>query len=140
MCCELTGRLAQSQFFARCAATGADLLEEALVACSCCRQAVSPVALRKDGCLACQPLTAARVDEEPTSLLLEQYPKLRSWGRWKSAVGDATHFFTAGRWLQSLRLVVSDDDFAVRYAAVRPSPLAAWRPLSEDDIADLSAD
>ena len=81
--CPVTGRRALEEFFSLCSTSGERVLSAAMVRCTVCQQPVSPRGIKFQACNACRSMRSVRKEDPRMARLLDEYPALDRWRRWK---------------------------------------------------------
>ena len=69
--------------------------------------------------------------------LLDVYPKLDRWSRWKLSETETGYILVASSWLRQLLLVVDQDSLEVRHAASAGHFLSSWQELPSGEREEL---
>lgn len=138
VCCELSGSRVLAEFARKCAASGKLVLVDSLVECPRCKQQVSPQALTGSRCDACRRTDSVRASDARIAVLVDEYPGLERWGKWRLAETDETYIATARRYFRRILLVVDKVTLQVNHIAqggLRPGWTTVGDP--EDQAAIL---
>ncbi len=153
-CCAETGRLLVGCELVTCAATGMRVavdqtkqcpvcgervLARTMIRCRTCRQEVGPCSMTKDVCLACRRLQKVRKADPRMARLLDEYPTLDRWNRWRIAETAEVYILSCHRWLTRLLLVVDKETLQFRSMAtglrllgLRPIPPEQYEYVLRD--------
>ncbi|MDA7979607.1 MAG: hypothetical protein MPJ50_12645 [Pirellulales bacterium] len=126
--CSLTGQRVLLEFMGRCAVSNAPVLSDALQACPTCQQQVSPAQLTGAYCEGCRNLLSVKKSDARLSLILDEYPRLDSWGRWRLAETETSFIVTAWRGLRRILLVIEKQTMQVRCLA-KGGLRRGWTPV-----------
>ena len=135
--CAATGKLVESKLLQACRVSGEKVLASAIVNCAQCGQGVSKNSLKGGRCSACRSLAPVRKDDPRMARLLDEYPKLDSWPRWRIAETDAVYVLLATSWLRQLSIVVDKNSLEVSHAATSGRLLTNWTELSDAQREEL---
>lgn len=128
--CTATGKRVELRLLAPCRVSGKPVLATSLVNCEQCGQKVSPNALKGSRCSACRSLAPIRKDDPRMARLLDEYPKLDSWPRWRIAETETVYVLLATSWLRQLSIVVDKESLDVSHIAVSGRLITNWLELS----------
>lgn len=124
--CAATGKQALGEYLQTCRVTGERVLASEMRNCSQCDQPVSPTALKGGRCAACRSLAAVRKDDPRMARLLDEYPQLDRWARWKMSETDDIYLLVAASWLRQLLLVVNKQSLEVTRIATSGRLFPNW--------------
>lgn len=125
--CAATGRRVSAELIATCPVTADYVLQSQMVRCSTCRELVSPTAVRRGQCAACRQLHAVDRADSRLAGLLDAYPRLVRWRRWRLAETADVYVVAATDWLKRLLLVVDKRSLKVKLAATARRFLPRWQ-------------
>ena len=129
--CPVTGRRALEEFFSLCPAGGERVLTAAMAPCPVCQQRVSPRVIKHHACVACRSLRSVRKEDPRMARLLDEYPALDRWRRWKMYETSRVYILIAYGLFERL-LVVIDKQSLDTYRVATSSPFSAgWADVSE---------
>lgn len=138
--CEATGRRVDPRLIEKCPVTDAQVLRSEMVTCVACQQLVSHQALQKGVCKACRELPAVKSTDTWVTGLLEQYPALKAYRKYRvGKVGGFVHVMAIGFWRRVL-IVVPDQSAATvapSSVAVREGLAGAWRVAPPNEWSKL---
>jgi hypothetical protein len=135
--CGETHKLVVRESLAPCMATGQITLKSLLQSCSQCNQPVAPRAMQSGRCSACRSLAPVRSDDPRMARVLDEYPKLDRWSRWRLAETESTYVLTTHNWVRQVLLVVHKETLSVLYAAVAGRIYSPWQEMSQLQRDDL---
>ena len=127
--CAATGKRVVSQQLEHCGVSNERVLASSLLVCSQCNQRVSPNVIKGGRCSACRSLVAVRKDDPRMARLLDEYPKLDRWPRWRISETERMYVLLAASWLRQLLLVVEKESLAVAHVAISGRLLTNWSEL-----------
>ncbi len=135
--CAVTGQTVCSALLETCRASGERAFAQKMVECAQCDQRVSPGALKGGRCSACRSLAPIRKDDPRMARLLDFYPHLDRWSRWKLAETQAGYVLVATSWLRQLLLVVDKQSLEVAHAATAGRFFSSWQELPSGEREEL---
>ena len=135
--CAATGKHVDSELLSTCSVSGERVLSSSLHTCTQCGQTVSINTIKGGRCLACRNLAPIRKDEPRMARLLDEYPKLDGWPRWRIAETDSVYVLLATSWLKQLSLVVEKETLEVTHAVTSGRLLTNWQELSSEQQEEL---
>jgi len=135
--CAATGRRVAPDLLATCRASGERVLARTLVECSQCHQPVSPNVLQGGRCSVCRSLAPVRKDDPRIARLLDEYPQLDRWPRWRISETEQLYVLVATGWLRQLLLVVDKQSLEVVRVATSGRILTNWAELPSGQREEL---
>ncbi|MFI4874107.1 MAG: hypothetical protein ACIALR_02150 [Blastopirellula sp. JB062] len=144
--CELTGRrVLESELetsvvsgkqgcndqFACCPVSEDRLLTTEFQTCVSCAQAVSPRALRGGVCRICRHLRSISKDDMTMARILDVYPGLDHWGRWRFGESRDAYVLRGSGWWNEIRLTFDKATLQPQHAQERTRLVGRWRALPE---------
>jgi hypothetical protein len=135
--CAASGRSVRSELLKTCRTSGEAVLATELVRCAQCDQQVSPNVIKGGRCSACRSLAAVRKDDPRMARLLDEYPKLDRWPKWRICEADQVYVLVAASWLRQLLLVVAKQSLEVSHIATSGRLLTNWSELPSGQREEL---
>lgn len=131
--CQATGSKALPEFFVSCPTSGARVLRTSLVACATCQQMVSPTSCDSRQCSGCRSLAKVSKNDPRMARVLDEYPKLDRWPRWKLAETNAAYVLVASSLAKRLLIVIDKHDLEVLRLAKGSYFSTKWTEATELD-------
>ncbi|MCA9268007.1 MAG: hypothetical protein KDA41_06030 [Planctomycetales bacterium] len=128
--CAASGKRVLLEQLQTCGATGDAVLADEMATCSQCQQRVSPSCLEGQRCAACRNLAPVRKDDPRMARLLDEYPRLDRWPRWKLSEAPQVYVLLASSWLRQLLLVVDKETLKVKHLAGAGRLWSAWQEVA----------
>lgn len=129
--CPVTGRRALEEFFSLCATSGERVLSAAMVRCTVCQQPVSPRGIKFQACIACRSMRSVRKEDPRMARLLDEYPALDRWRRWKIYETSRVYILTAYGLIDRLLVVIDKESLETFRVANSSRFASAWIDASE---------
>ena len=129
--CPVTGRRALEDFFSVCPASGERVLTAAMAPCTMCQQRVSPRALKHQSCVACRSLRHVRKEDPRMARLLDEYPVLDGWRRWKMYETSRVYILTAAGFVERLLVVIDKQSLEAYRVATSSRFASGWADVSD---------
>ena len=129
--CPVTGRRALEEFFSVCPASGERVLTAAMVPCPVCQQCVSPRVIKHRACVACRSLRSVRKEDPRMARLLDEYPALDGWRRWKMYETSRAYILTAYGFIERLLVVIDKQSLVTYRVAISSRFATGWVDASE---------
>lgn len=124
--CSITEKRAAAPLLDRCPVTGQRLLRRAFVSCAMCGQLVSPQSIRNGHCAACRALQPVSKDDPRMARVMDQYPKLDRWRRWRIAETARAYILMAGSMIKRLLVVVEKESLGLVRVAIGSRFSSHW--------------
>jgi hypothetical protein len=127
--CAVSGKMVVADLTTECPASGSPVLTSLLKPCAVCGQSVSPEALASQVCLGCRKLAAVEKADPRMARLLDQYPALDRWKRWRLAETAVAYILVARGVWQQLLVVVDKETLAPLRVSTGSRLSKNWSPL-----------
>ena len=135
--CQATERDVLRELTVACPVSGHRVLRSTLVRCAACGQLVSPLSLADDLCLACRESEEVELADWRVAALLDRYPGLRRWNRWRVSEASDVRISVGEGWLRRV-LIVSDKQSHDIVRIARTTSLSGqWEALDPTDWPEL---
>ncbi|WP_145245420.1 hypothetical protein [Aeoliella mucimassa] len=135
--CTSTGKRVDPEITSRCAVSDSVLLTDEMATCKTCGQQVSPAVLDAGSCQACRELPLARATDELIAPLLERYPRLQQYGKFRAGQCGGVLRVMAHGWWRRLLLAVPSDESQPMHLAMRQGLAGGWEQVPEADWPQL---
>ena len=124
--CSATGRRVAAELTATCPVTGQRFLGSQTVPCATCQQDVSPTAVEKNECAACRQLQSVTKADPRMARLLDEYPPLDRWSKWRISETATVYVVTAAGLLKRLLVVVDKESLELKLLATGNRFFSGW--------------
>ncbi len=124
--CSVTGERMLPKYAEACPVSGKEVKQEELVVCKLCQQGVHPAVISQETCSACRQLAIVKKDDPRLARLLDLYPPLDRWPKWKISETHGSYILSAWNLFKQLYFVVSKETSEPLYAATRGRPFGRW--------------
>ncbi|MBN2475405.1 MAG: hypothetical protein JXB62_12410 [Pirellulales bacterium] len=124
--CSATGRRAVAELMETCPVSEERVLRREMVACSTCRQPVSPTAIRRNQCAACRNLQPVSKADPRMARALDEHPPLDRWRNWRISETAKVYVLMATGWLRRLLVVVDKDSLDLKLLATGGRLFSGW--------------
>ena len=127
--CAVTGRSVLREFLSECPVSGETLLTDQLVACSECRQQVSPNAIEQRRCTACRTRLEVAKTDPRMALVFGEHPKLEAGRGWSLSETSTVYNLAAAGFFKRLLIVLDKRSLEVLHLATGSRLSSSWTPI-----------
>lgn len=134
--CAATQRKVLPEYLQTCPVTGEKVLQRVLEPCTLCQQSVSPRSLKSGLCSACRSLAPVSKDDPRMARVLDAYPRLDGWKRWKMSETQAVHVLVGASAWRRILVVLDKQTLDVIHVAASGRLSTRWTEATPVQRAD----
>lgn len=127
--CGVTGKRVDRRLSVACPVSGGPVLRKHTARCSACDQRVSNAVLQGGVCQACRSLKPVRPTDTLVAGLLEQYPELQQYGKFRAGEAGGQRRVLASGWWRRLMLIAPAGGGPLTSVARREGLVGSWEPV-----------